>query len=336
MEPGARLIYTVGMRRLIGLLFVVALGFLAWALLLPVAPASQQVLVFPAGSSSASIATSLEEHGVIRSRWAFQLVHRLHPSRRLKAGEYSFQRAANTLQVFHRIVRGDVLMHTVVVPEGFNLYEIASAIEAAGLGKQEDFLKAATHEVALIHAVDPGAKTLEGYLFPDTYQFSRSMSMHDICAIMVRRFQHEANAVGLHSDVHRTVTLASIVEKETAAPDERALIAGVYTNRLRKNMALGADPTVVYAALVRGTYRGTIYQSDLQSDSPYNTYRVTGLPPGPIANPGAASLKAAMHPEQTDDLFFVAAGDGSGRHRFSATFDQHERNVIAYRRSQGH
>jgi len=298
------------MRRLIGLLFVAALGFLAWALLLPVAPASQQVLVFPAGSSSASIATSLEEHGVIRSRWAFQLVHRLHPSRRLKAGEYSFQRAANTLQVFHRIVRGDVLMHTVVVPEGFNLYEIASAIEAAGLGKQEDFLKAATHEVALIHAVDPGAKTLEGYLFPDTYQFSRSMSMHDICAIMVRRFQHEANAVGLHSDVHRTVTLASIVEKETAAPDERALIAGVYTNRLRKNMALGADPTVVYAALVRGTYRGTIYQSDLQSDSPYNTYRVTGLPPGPIANPGAASLKAAMHPEQTDDLFFVAAGDG--------------------------
>ena len=321
------------MRRLIGLLFVAALGFLAWALLLPVAPASQQVLVFPAGSSSASIATSLEEHGVIRSRWAFQLVHRLHPSRRLKAGEYSFQRAANTLQVFHRIVRGDVLMHTVVVPEGFNLYEIASAIEAAGLGKQEDFLKAATHEVALIHAVDPGAKTLEGYLFPDTYQFSRSMSMHDICAIMVRRFQHEANAVGLHSDVHRTVTLASIVEKETAAPDERALIAGVYTNRLRKNMALGADPTVVYAALVRGTYRGTIYQSDLQSDSPYNTYKSAGLPPGPIANPGAASLEAAMHPAKTDYIFFVAVGDGSGRHHFSANFEQHERNVIAYRKA---
>jgi UPF0755 protein len=108
----------------------------------------------------------------------------------------------------------------------------------------------------------------------------------------------------------------------------------VYTNRLRKNMALAADPTVVYAALERGTYRGTIYQSDLQSDSPYNTYRVTGLPPGPIANPGAASLKAAMHPAETDALFFVAAGDGSGRHRFSATFDQHERNVVAYRRSK--
>ncbi len=334
LEPGAWLIYTVGMRSLLGLFFIALLAWMAWALLVPVAPASEQVLLFPAGSSSAAISASLEEHGVIRSRWAFELIHYLQPSRRLKAGEYSFAHPANTLQVFHRIVRGDVLLHTVVVPEGYNLYEIAAAIEAAGLGRHEDFLKAATHDVSLIHAIDPGARTLEGYLFPDTYQFSRSMSMHDICSAMVRRFQHEANALGLHTDVHRVVTLASIVEKETAAPDERALIAGVYTNRLRKNMALGADPTVVYAALVRGTYRGTIYQSDLQSDSPYNTYRVAGLPPGPIANPGAASLKAAMHPAPTDALFFVAIGDGSGRHRFSATFDQHERNVVAYRRSK--
>jgi len=329
-----RLIYTVGMRRLFSLLLLAAMAWMAWALLLPVAPSSPQVLIFPTGSGSAAIAASLEEHGVIRSRWAFQLVHHFYSRRRIKAGEYSFQSPANTLQVFHRMVRGDVLLHTVVVPEGYNLYEIAAAIESAGLGSSEDFVKSASHDVVLIHAIDPGAKTLEGYLFPDTYQFTRGMSMHEICAIMVRRFQREANLMGLHADVHRVVTLASIVEKETAAPDERALIAGVYTNRLRKNMALAADPTVVYAALMSGTYRGTIYQSDLQSDSPYNTYRVTGLPPGPIANPGAASLKAAMHPAETDALFFVAAGDGSGRHRFSATFDQHERNVVAYRRSK--
>jgi UPF0755 protein len=129
------------------------------------------------------------------------------------------------------------------------------------------------------------------------------------------------------------VTLASIVEKETAAPDERPEVASVYANRLAKNMALAADPTVVYAAMLGGTYRGTIYQSDLQSESPYNTYKFAGLPPGPIANPGAASLRAAMQPAHTAYLFFVAAGDGSGRHHFSANFEQHEQNVIAYRKA---
>jgi UPF0755 protein len=151
---------------------------------------------------------------------------------------------------------------------------------------------------------------------------------------MVRRFQKEAQTLGLNADTHRVVTLASIVEKETAASDERPEVAGVYVNRLSKNMALAADPTVVYAALLTGSYRGAIYQSDLQSDSPYNTYKFAGLPPGPIANPGAASLRAAMQPAQTPYLFFVAAGDGTGRHRFSTNFEQHERNVLAYRKAR--
>ncbi len=150
---------------------------------------------------------------------------------------------------------------------------------------------------------------------------------------MGRRFQKEAQSLGLSQDTHRLVTLASIVEKETASPAERPEVASVYSNRLAKNMALAADPTVVYGALVKGNFRGAIYQSDLQSDSPYNTYKFPGLPPGPIANPGAASLQAAMHPAHTDYLFFVAAGDGSGRHHFSANFEQHERNVIAYRKA---
>jgi UPF0755 protein len=255
------------------------------------------------------------------------------PEKKLKAGEYRFVRAASGLEVFERIARGDVLVHTVVVPEGFNMFEIAAAVEAAGLGKKEDFLNVATHDTALIRSVDPQAKSLEGYLFPDTYLFSRTMTMRDMAAAMVKRFQKEAQTLGLQQDTHRIVTLASIIEKETAAPEERPEVASVYLNRLAKNMALAADPTVVYAAMLNSNYRGTIYQSDLQSDSPYNTYKFAGLPPGPIANPGAASLLAAMKPAKTDYIFFVAAGDGTGRHHFSANFEQHERNVIAYRKA---
>jgi UPF0755 protein len=322
------------MLRFLAFLLLAAALWLAWALLLPLAPPQTQVLLFPAGSSSRSIADQLQNAGVVRSRLAFQLLHYAQPTRRLKAGEYRFQRAAGGLQVFDRIARGDAVIRTVVVPEGYNMFEIAAAIEGAGLGSKQDFLAEATHDTALVHAIDPRARSLEGYLFPDTYQFSRIMTMHDMAAIMVHRFQKESQALGLGTDTHRLVTLASIVEKETADPAERPEIAGVYDNRLAKNMALAADPTVVYAAMLKGDYRGTIYQSDLQSDSPYNTYKFAGLPPGPIANPGAASLRAAMQPTQTDYLFFVAAGDGSGRHHFSTTFEQHERNVLAYRKTQ--
>jgi UPF0755 protein len=321
------------MVRLIAIFLLVASLWLAWALVIPVAPPAPQVLLFPPGSSSKAIAAELQRTGVLRSRFAFDLLHYAMPKKKLKAGEYRFASAASGLDVFRRIARGDVLIRTVVVPEGYNVFEIAAAIEAAGLGKKEDFLAVATHDTALVRAFDPQAKSLEGYLFPDTYQFSRTMSMHEMAATMVRRFQKEAQTLGLTQDAHRLVTLASIVEKETAAPDERAEVASVYANRLAKKMALAADPTVVYAAMLKGDYRGAIYQSDLQSDSPYNTYKFAGLPPGPIANPGAAALGAAMHPAQTDYLFFVAVGDGSGRHHFSANFEQHERNVIAYRKA---
>ena len=321
------------MVRITAIFLLVSVLWFAWALAIPVAPPAPLVLLFPPGSSTKVIAADLERAGVVRSRLAFELLHYAMPKKRLKAGEYRFERAASGIEVFRRIARGDVLLHTLVVPEGYNMFEIASAIEASGLGKREDFLFAATHETALVRAIDPQAKSLEGYLFPDTYQFSRAMNMREMAAVMVRRFQKEAQTLGMTQDVHRTVTLASIVEKETAAPDERAEVASVYANRLAKKMALAADPTVAYAALLNGNYRGAIYQSDLQSDSPYNTYKSAGLPPGPIANPGAASLEAAMHPAKTDYIFFVAVGDGSGRHHFSANFEQHERNVIAYRKA---
>ncbi len=274
------------MVRFLALLLLAAGLWFAWALAIPIAPPVPQDLLFPAGSSSKTIAAGLERAGVMRSRFAFELLHYAMPGKKLKAGEYRFVKAANGLEVFERIARGDVLVRTVVVPEGYNMFEIAAAIEGAGLGKKEDFLAEATHDTALIRAVDPQAKSLEGYLFPDTYVFSRTMTMREMAAAMVRRFQKEAQGLGLQQDTHRLVTLASIVEKETADPEERAEVASVYANRLAKNMALAADPTVVYAAMLKGNYRGGIYQSDLQSDSPYNTYKFAGLPPGPIANPG--------------------------------------------------
>jgi UPF0755 protein len=322
------------MLRLFALLLLIVILWLSWALVIPATPPTPQVLLFPSGSSSKLIASQLQSAGVVRSGVAFQLLHYALPHRKLKAGEYRFERAASGLEVFERMVRGDVVVHTVVVPEGYNLFEIAAAIEAAGLGSKEDFIDTATRDAGLIRGLDPQAHSLEGYLFPDTYQFSRTMSMREMAAAMVRRFQKEAQALGLPPDAHRVVTLASIVEKETADADERAEIASVYCNRLARNMPLAADPTVAYAAELRGKTRDAINRSDLQSDSPYNTYRFAGLPPGPIANPGAASLRAAMQPATTAYLFFVAAGDGSGRHHFSTTFEQHEHNVVAYRKAE--
>jgi UPF0755 protein len=230
-------------------------------------------------------------------------------------------------------MKGDVYARTVVVPEGYNMYDIAGAVEQAGLGTAADFLTAAKGDLFLIAELDPRATSLEGYLFPDTYQFTRVDSAHEMVAAMVHHFRQEAQKIGLaeNPNLHQVVTMASIVEKETADPQERPLVAGVYYNRLAKNMLLGADPSVVYAALLADRYRGTIYQSDLQFDSPYNTYKYPGLPPGPIANPGVASLRAALHPLPSQYLYFVS--DNNGHHRFSQSLQEHTRNVATYRRS---
>ncbi len=253
--------------------------------------------------------------------------------RTLKAGEYKFDQPANAFEVWRRLTQGDVYARTVIVPEGYNMFDIASAVQQAGLGSASDFLIAARSDLFLVKDIDPAATSLEGYLFPDTYQFTRINTSHEIAAAMVHRFRQEAQKIGLlgRTDTHRVVTMASIVEKETADPTERPLVAGVYYNRLNRNMALGADPSVIYAALLTGRYRGTIYASDLQFDSPYNTYKYPGLPPGPIANPGLASLQAALHPKQSEYLYFVS--DNSGHHRFARDLEEHARNVAAYRRS---
>ncbi|MGA2688936.1 MAG: endolytic transglycosylase MltG [Candidatus Korobacteraceae bacterium] len=324
------------MRTLLTLVLVLVLAFaiwFAWAALLPLQPSQTTFVLLRPGWSTRHIARDLQQQGVIRSSAAFLMVQYVKGLHTLKAGEYKFDQPANALDVWSRLVRGDVYARTVVVPEGFNMYDIAAAVEQAGLGPASDFLTAARSDIFLVRNIDPDAKSLEGYLFPDTYQFTRIDTAHDIAAAMVHRFRQEAQKIGLlgNADMHRIVTMASIVEKETADPKERPLVAGVYYNRLGRNMALAADPSVIYAALLAGRYRGTIYASDLQFDSPYNTYKFPGLPPGPIANPGVASLQAAMHPAHTDFLYFVS--DNKGHHRFARDLQEHARNVAAYRRS---
>lgn len=320
------------------LVVLIAAGWFTWAALLPVSPPQTTFVLLRPGWTTRHIARELQHDGIIRSAYAFLLLHYVQGLGSLKAGEYKFEAPANALEVRRRILRGDVYVRTVQVPEGYNIYDIANVVEQAGLGSAADFITAAKGDLFLIKDLDPNATTLEGYLFPDTYHFTRIDTAHEIVAGMVHHFRQEAQKIGLlrQGDVHRIVTVASIVEKETAVPEERPLVASVYYNRLARNMLLGADPSVVYAALIAGRYRGTIYQSDLQFDSPYNTYKYAGLPPGPIANPGAASLEAAMNPAQTDYLYFVS--DNNGHHRFAQTAEEHERNVAAYRRavSQSH
>jgi UPF0755 protein len=310
-------------------------GWLSWALLTPTSPAGQKFVLLHAGYSTRRIATELKSSGIIRSTDAFILWHYLHRGRSLKAGEYLFEKDANTIEVHKRLVRGDVYVHTVVIPEGSNIFDIAQAIQDAGLGSSQDFLNVATSDTALISDLAPEAKTLEGYLFPNTYEFTRTQSMQDIAAAMVRQFRQVARQIGLESPdivpMQTTVTLASIIEKETAVPEERPLVASVYVNRLAHRMPLQADPSVIYAELLQGTYSGALHHPDMQFNSAYNTYAHAGLPPGPIGNPGRTALEAAMHPANTDYFYFVS--NGNSHHRFAHSLEEHNRNVAAYRKA---
>ena len=292
----------------------------------------ESVLDFPKGTSTRAMASQLAREGVIRFPWQFLAARMLRPSAKPQAGEYRFDHAASAFEVFSRIARGDVFFYEVVTPEGSNLFDIAAAVDRTGVIRSADFLKAAAH-AALIHDLDPSARTLEGYLFPSTYRITRRTTAEGLCKMMTDQFRKEWKTIGANgTSVHDTVTLASLVEKETGVADERPRVASVFANRLRTGMKLDCDPTTIYAALLDERYRGVIHRSDLDNKNAYNTYQHAGLPPGPIANPGAASLKAALHPEKTDYLYFVAKPGGVGSHNFAADLAGHERNVREYRR----
>jgi UPF0755 protein len=348
--------------------FAVA-GWFAWTVLSPVQPAPQTIVMLRPGYSTRRIAAELKSAGVIRNEDAFILWRYLRRRRSLKAGEYLFDKPASIIDIQKRLRRGDIYFHTVVVPEGFTMFDIARAIEAAGLGPADDFLQVAQHDTALIADLAPNAPSLEGYLFPDTYEFTRMMTMEEMASAMVKQFRQVAKQIGLipdqtsvttqagfaapaislasdpnpadvtHNDdtasgldeIQRVVIVASIVEKETAVPEERPLVASVYYNRLAKNIALDADPSIIYGELLAGSYSGALHHADMRFDSRYNTYKHAGLPPGPIGNPGKSALEAAMHPAQSDYYYFVA--DAQGHHRFAKTMEEHNKNVAAYRRA---
>jgi UPF0755 protein len=281
------------------------------------------------GMSSRDIAAELARQGVVRADWIFLMVRALRPRATLQAGEYRFSEPQTPWQVFEKIRRGEIFYQDLTVPEGSNIFDIAALAESVGGMKEDDFLRAAS-DPAGIRDLDPAAPSLEGFLFPSTYRITHHTTARQLCRMMTTEFRKHWRALqGV--DVHRTTTLASLVEKETGLAAERPLVASVFENRLARNIPLQCDPSTVYAALVENRYRGTIYKSDLASRNLYNTYTHIGLPPGPIANPGVESLTAALHPAATDYLYFVARPDAPGSHHFSATLAEHEKAVATFR-----
>jgi len=322
------------LRRLLLLVVIAVLLSAGFAIYAPAGPHSEMFLEIPAGTGSAQIAAQLKSHGLIRSRLVFEAMRRVKGGT-LKAGEYRFDHPARMSEIYDRLERGDVYTRALTIPEGANIFDIAQRVEAAQLGTKEAFLAAAERNVALIADLDPNAQSVEGYLFPDTYHFQRLATPDQMIAAMVKRFRLAAESIGLTQNFHDIVTMASLVERETPIGSERPMVASVFSNRIAKGMPLMTDPSVIYADLLEGRYRGAIYHSDLDTDSPYNTYKHLGLPPGPVSNPGIASLKAAMAPAQTQYLYFVAAStDPSGHSRFATTLEEHQQNVQAYRRAQ--
>ncbi|MDI3253531.1 endolytic transglycosylase MltG [Pseudacidobacterium ailaaui] len=322
------------MRRLLLLAVIAVLLFIGFSLDVPRGPRSETFLDIPPRTGSSQIAALLQSRGLIWNRYVFDAM-RLIKGGTLKAGEYRFDHPARMSEVYARLERGDVYTVAFTIPEGANIFDVAQRVETARLGSREAFLQAAHKDVNLIADMEPNAQTVEGYLFPDTYHFSRHATPDQMIAAMVHRFRQAADSIDLLGNYHAVVTLASLVERETPIQSERPLVASVFVNRMNKGMPLMTDPSVIYADLLEGKYRGTIFRSDLDGDSPYNTYKHTGLPPGPICNPGIVSLQAAMHPAKTEFLYFVAASaDPSGNSRFAKTLEEHEKNVQAYRESQ--
>ena len=286
------------------------------------------------GQRTATILQRLQHAGVLRDEWVPLVYMKLLRGRdSLKAGVYEFDKPLAPVDVIDKLVRGDVVLRSITVREGLDRFAIAKLFSDEGLGTPKEW-DAATGEPDLIRDIAPEAQSLEGYLFPDTYKFDPGTPASTIVKAMVANFRkHWGSEIALITTgltPHQTVTLASIVETEAQQPQERPVVASVYMNRVRKHMLLGADPTVIYALKLAGTWNGNIRKVDLQIDSPYNTYRKPGLPPGPIANPGLASLRAAAAPATTPYLYFVARNDGS--HEFATNVAEHNRNVEKYQR----
>jgi len=290
-----------------------------------------QIVAVPQGQRFKTTAKDLHTRGIIGSVFKFNLYARVKGyDKKIKAGEYHLSAAQSPREILDVIVSGKVRFYKITIPEGYNLVQIADLIPAAGLGSAADFLTSA-RDKALARKFGIEADSFEGYLFPDTYHFPKGARVEGIIEVMVKRFRQvltpewERRAGEKKLTVHQAVTLASIIEKETGAPSERPIISSVFHNRLKKGMRLASDPTVIYGIK---DFSGNLTRRDLRTWTPYNTYKIKGLPPGPIANPGEKSLEAALFPARTDYLFFVSKRDGT--HQFSTNYKDHEKAVRKY------
>ena len=314
----------------------------------------------PHGASPRYVGYLLKHNGVVRSKLAFEIYARRHPKRTLQAGEYFFDHPMTGRDVFWKIAGGQIFEQPFTVREGETMFDIARELQTGKFMPAGDFLFAAS-DPSLIRDFAPEARTLEGFLFPATYELPRHPAGSELTAQMVHKFKDEWKRIATSDPKEsaalngqadskgqagsktpaipltesptarlRLVTLASLVERETPKREERPMVASVFDNRIRKGMRLQCDPTVIYGLERLGQYKGPLTSKDLAFDSPYNTYEHYGLPPGPIGNPGEASLRAALHPAETSFLYFVA--NTQGGHFFSSTLEEHNRNVLKYRR----
>jgi UPF0755 protein len=318
------------------LLFVAVVAAAAWTFFRINTPyrgfqASEVFVELPAGTSQTEIARRLAAAGVVPDPWTFRLAAWFsRADRRLQAGESRFTQPTTPAAVVARLARGDVYAVTLTFPEGLTVHEMAAIFGRSRLGTAADF-ETAANDGSLAASFDPEAGTLEGYLFPSTYTVSHRSGAPETVRMMLNQFKKVFDAklrdaaAARHLTVRQAVTLASVIEKETARPDERPLVSAVFQNRLAQRMPLQCDPTVIYALMNAGRWTGNLTTSDLQFDSPYNTYRYPGLPPGPIASPGRASLDAAVHPADVPYLYFVSRNDGT--HVFASTLEEHNHNV---------
>src|SRR5215831_5750320 len=336
------------LRTLTRFLVIVIIGvglFVLWVRKTATTPvehqAADQIVTIEQGTGTQAIIERLSEAGVVAHPLALKIYLRITGrGGNLKAGDYKFSSPISPLQAVEKIRRGEVDLERVTIPEGFNRFDIAEALASkTGKASFDDFVRL-TNDQTLIEQIASTARDLEGYLFPDTYNYNSKTTPEDLIRTMVNRFEEvytpewtaRANEMGL--TVHQVVTLASIIEREAKVPDERPHMASVFYNRLKRGMFLESDPTFIYAAILAGDYDGNPNQLKYRNRfSRYNTYQVSGLPPGPIACPGRASLEAALYPDTTDDLYFVVTGTG-GRHKFSRTAAEHDIAVQEYRRQQ--
>jgi peptidoglycan lytic transglycosylase G len=324
---------------LVLLLAAAGAGFVWYSLQKPYGtiPPQGVMVEIPRGASQRTAAHILKRKGIIRSTIAFEIYARRHPRRALQAGQYLFDHPLTGTEVFWKLAKGEVYEQAFTVHEGDTIFDIAQNLEAEQYMKAADFLVAAK-DASQIQDIAPGAKTLEGFLFPATYNLASHVTATDLTTAMVRKFRDAMQQIAPDrldplipgTPLLSVITLASLVEGETPKPDERPIVAGVYTNRLHQGMLLQCDPTVIYALKQANQYNHPLTLKDLQYNSPYNTYLHTGLPPGPIGNPGESAIRAALAPAQTDYLYFVA--NTQGGHFFAATLAEHNQNVAKYHR----